>query len=642
LVRNPDYCGSLPKKKYSTISPEFDNKIKYHTNKLKGGPNLAIEEIVNTLMAEIIIGKTPPGGKLPTERKLQEIFNVGRGTIREALKVLEGMGLLEVRKGRRGGAFLSQNAAEIASESMAGLMKVEEFDIRLFTDFRKMIEPKMIFFAALNRADDNLRDLKVAIDLLDRESLSSELFATATETFFRTLAEATRNDYLIACYHPMLKVLSQTAKLIFEIPKCLETSRYFYSQIFEAIENKEPGKGEIISESYLVQIQDHVRNAKRYGISIAGRKKAIKWGIIQDLSSATVDYGKQSAMGLIDAARYVNENGGINGKNLELIICDDQYLVTECVKVYQRLRDIDNVFGIYVQSTGANQAIAPKAMQDGIFMFSGAPSAELCDPSKYPFYFCIYPTYSDMARAAVKYIRDTWTNQNRNPKLVYFFPDNPYGRDPIKAGKRYAKQLDIEVGPDQIINWPTIDTTVQLKAMQEFDSDFAFISSTAKNAASLFKDAHRLGIKTQFICNIRVFNEELLRLGMSTVEGALGVQPLAFYGENVPGMEKIVKAHDKWHPYHYPTLIYVEGWANIIVLAEALKIADSSGELNPEGLKRVFERFRNFNTGGLTPPISYFEHDHRATTQTKIYKVYNNSFIPVSDYINVSRTNTFF
>jgi len=602
---------------------------------------LAIEEIVKTLKAEIIAGKTSPEGKLPVERELQEMFKVGRGTVREALKVLEGMGLIEIRKGRGGGAFVTKNAAEIASESMADLFKVEEFNVRAFIDFRKMFEPKMIFFAASNRTDRNLEDLQDAIRLLDSETNALELFVSATTAFFTALAAATRNDYLIAFYHPMIGILSQTAKLIYEIPKCVETSKYFYSQIFEAVENKEPAKGEIICESYLVQLEDFVKNAKRYGIPIARRKKTIKWGIIQDLSSATVDYGKRSAMGLIDAARYINENGGINGKRLELIIHDDKYLVSECEQVYEYLRDSDNVTGIYVQSTGANQVIAPKAMQDEIFMFSGAPSARLCDPVHFPYYFCIYPTYSDMARVVVKYIRSVWSNKDRNPKLVFIYPDNPYGADPLKAAKSYAKKFEVDVGPDQIVNWPTIDASAQLTAMQEFNPDFAFISSTAKNAASIFKDAHRLGIETQFICNIRVFNEELIQLGSSAVEGALGVQPLAFYGENVPGMEKIVKAHDKWHPYHYPTLVYVEGWANLLVLAAALKISDSAGELNALGLKKAFERFRNFDTGGLTPPISYSEKDHRPTTQTKIYKIQNHKFIPVVDSISVSRSKAF-
>jgi branched-chain amino acid transport system substrate-binding protein len=602
---------------------------------------MVIEEIVKSIKKDIAEGKFRPDRRLPGAKELQEQFGVGRGTIREAIKILEGMGLVWIKKGRNGGVFLTDNSGQLALGSIASTFQLEESKILPFIEFRKMIEPKMTFFAASNRTDVDIKKLKAALEPLDSEAPSLELFVKATELFYNALAAATQNDYFTIFYSQTLGALTQATKLIYEIPKCVETSRYFYTQIVETIDNKEPGKGEIVSESYLVQIGDYIKNAKRLGLSIVGRKKNIKWGIIQDLSNMTVDYGKECAMGLIDAARYVNENGGINGKKLELIVHDDKYLLEEGKRIYQRFRDRHKVFGIYIQATGTNQVIASKAMQDGIFMFSGAPSAELGDPSAFPYYFCIYPTYSDMARVAIKHIRETWTNPNRNPRLVYLFPDNPYGRDPLKAAKIYAKELEVEIGPDQIINWPTIDASTQLTSMQEYNPDFAFISSTAKNAVSIFKDAHRLAIKTKFICNMRVFNEELIRLGATTVEGALGVQPIAFYGQNVPGMNKIVKAHDKWHPYHYPTLLYVEGWANVLILTVALKIADDAGKLTPGGLKKAFESFRNFNTGGLTPPISYFEHDHRATTESRIYKISDGKYIPESDSIDVGRTPRF-
>jgi len=602
---------------------------------------MVIEEIVKSIKKDIAEGQFRPNQRLPMEKVLREQFGVGRGTIREAIKILEGMGLVWIKKGRNGGIFLTEDSVQLAWASLSSKFQLEESNIISFIEFRKMVEPRMTFFAASNRTDDDIKKIKTAIEQFDSEALSLELFVTATEAFYKALAVATQNNYFVNFYRQTLSALTRATELVYEIPKCVETSRYFYTQLADTIENKEPGKGEIVSESYLVQIGDFVKNARRHGIPVAGRKKTIKWGIIQDLSNMTVDYGKQSAMGLIDAARYVNENGGINGKELELIVHDDKYLIEEGEKIYPRFRDDEKVFGIYVQATGTNLKIAHRAMQDGIFMFSGAPSAKLCDPIEFPYYFCIYPTYSDMARIAIKHLRQTWTNPDRNPRLVFIFPDNPYGRDPLQAAKSYARQLEVDIGPDQIINWPTIDTSSQLTSMQGYRPDFAFISSTAKNAVSIFKDAHRMAIQTKFICNMRTFNEELIRLGTTTVEGALGVQPLAFYGDNVSGMDKIVKAHDKWHPYHYPTLIYIDGWANILVLAAALKIADDAGELNPAGLKRAFERFRDFDTEGLTPPISLFEDDHRASTKAKVFQINDDAFIPVSDYIDVGRAKRF-
>ena len=53
----------------------------------------------------------------------------------------------------------------------------------------------------------------------------------------------------------------------------------------------------------------------------------IKWGVLIDLSGPTSDWGKNQVKGQLDAMRWVNENGGINGKELQLIVIDDGYKV---------------------------------------------------------------------------------------------------------------------------------------------------------------------------------------------------------------------------------------------------------------------------------------------------------------------------
>jgi branched-chain amino acid transport system substrate-binding protein len=361
-----------------------------------------------------------------------------------------------------------------------------------------------------------------------------------------------------------------------------------------------------------------------------------------DLTSATLDWGKQCAMGMIDASRYLNESGGINGKRIELIVYDDKYKLSESQLAYRKFKDEEKVLGIYIQSTGANLEIARVAMKDRMFMFSGGTTAKLSNPGKYPYYFSLGPTYLDIARAGIKYIRDSWTDKSRDPKLVFMYPDNIYGREPLEAAKMYASEVGVEVGPDQIVNWPTLDASPQLLSMQAFEPDYALIVSTSMNAATILRDSKKLGIKTRFICNNRVFTEDLSKLAMGTAEGVLGIQSIAPYGANVPGMEKIVKLHDMRHPYHEPTVAYVDGWVNILVPMEAARIADEAGKLTSDGMKEVLEGFRHFSTGGLLPALSFYEDDHRATTQARIYAVERESLVAITDFIDVGRDKRYF
>jgi len=374
----------------------------------------------------------------------------------------------------------------------------------------------------------------------------------------------------------------------------------------------------------------------------AAAADAIKWGVLIDLSGPTSDWGKNQVKGQLDAMRWVNENGGINGKELKLIVIDDGYKVPRGVAGYNRLVDSEEVMGLYVQSTGTTMTLAKKIVADGIVTIAASFIGVFQDPAKFPNSFYMSPSYNDMARIALKWSRTTWKDASRNPKLCYLYPDNKYGRAILGTSKDYAKKIGVEVGPDQVINWPTKDATVQLINMNRFNPDYAYITSTAMNGAVILKNAKALGLGTKFISNIRNFEESLITLSGGAAEGTYGVHPIAPYGAQVPGMKKVVKSHEKWHKGEKGTNVYVEGWVNILCVAEALKRADSAGKLNPAGIRGAFEQFDNFETGGLAPPLTFTSKDHRGSMAAKIYQIQDSKMVDVSGWIELPRDMEYF
>jgi len=368
----------------------------------------------------------------------------------------------------------------------------------------------------------------------------------------------------------------------------------------------------------------------------------IKWGVLIDLSGPTSDWGKNQVKGQLDAMRWVNEHGGINGKKLKLIVIDDGYKVPRGVAGYNRLVDSEKVLGLYVQSTGTTMTLIKKIVADGVATIAAAFTSKVQNPTKTPFSFFVSPSYGTMGRIALKWIRDNWKDKSRNPKICYLYPDNKYGRDILAVCKDYAKKIGVDVGPDQVINWPTKDATVQLTNMKRYDPDFAYITSTAMNGAVILKNAKALGLKTKFISNIRNFEETLITLSGGAAEGTYGVHPIAPYGAPVPGMKKVVASHEAWHKGEKGTNVYVEGWVNILSVSEALKMADKAGELTPAGIRNGFEKFKNFDTGGLAPPLTFTSTDHRAAMAAKIYEIKKNKMVDVSGWVELPRTMEYF
>jgi GntR family transcriptional repressor for pyruvate dehydrogenase complex len=107
----------------------------------------ASEDIVLKLEAAILDGRLAPGERLPSERDMQAQFGTGRGVVREALKILQQKGLLEVRKGAKGGAYVRQLEVANVSESLALFLKQHPVEKEKLIEFRESVDQTITVLA---------------------------------------------------------------------------------------------------------------------------------------------------------------------------------------------------------------------------------------------------------------------------------------------------------------------------------------------------------------------------------------------------------------------------------------------------------------------------------------------------------------
>jgi branched-chain amino acid transport system substrate-binding protein len=102
-------------------------------------------------------------------------------------------------------------------------------------------------------------------------------------------------------------------------------------------------------------------------------------------------------------------------------------------------------------------------------------------------------------------------------------------------------------------------------------------------------------------------------------------------------MVGVKEAHQRWHPYDSHTLFYVEGWATIQVIAEALGRSLPEQRLSRERVKLTLEGFKNFVTGGLTPPLTISPKDHRPSVESRIFIIKDGKISRYTEFISVGR-----
>jgi DNA-binding FadR family transcriptional regulator len=142
--------------------------------------NKIFQDVVAQIQEVILSGRLRPGDSLPPERELKEMLKVSRGTLREALRVLEQKGLVEIKLGTGGGPVVKDLSDDQMRETLALLIRHQKVSLEHLAEFRMGVEGEVAALAA-DRAKPG--DIQVLEDLLEQATAYAAQGVDATEAF---------------------------------------------------------------------------------------------------------------------------------------------------------------------------------------------------------------------------------------------------------------------------------------------------------------------------------------------------------------------------------------------------------------------------------------------------------------------------
>jgi DNA-binding FadR family transcriptional regulator len=154
------------------------------------------EEVADRIRVLMLDGTFPPGQPLPSERHLAERFGVSRGSIRDALRTLETIGLVETRHGQ--GTFPLELSVERLVAPLASVMAYRSDLQTELLDVRRMFEPAVARAAALRATEEDLADLQRVLDAQRQKLKTGQSAITEDTAFHAILARATRNRVVMS------------------------------------------------------------------------------------------------------------------------------------------------------------------------------------------------------------------------------------------------------------------------------------------------------------------------------------------------------------------------------------------------------------------------------------------------------------
>jgi GntR family transcriptional repressor for pyruvate dehydrogenase complex len=192
-------------------------------------PNKVADYIVEQIRMAILENKLRPGDKLASEKELQETFKVGKATLREALRSLEVLGFIEIRKGVTGGSFITEVGLKKARDHFTNFLHFKNFSLSDLSEIRLLIEPYIAKKAAMAISNDDLGKLgkfTEEFDLNPKNKINIEYYNKQIE-FHQILAGITRNPFLIF-------ILDFIINLLIDAKEVLQPEKGFYEKVLRA------------------------------------------------------------------------------------------------------------------------------------------------------------------------------------------------------------------------------------------------------------------------------------------------------------------------------------------------------------------------------------------------------------------------
>lgn len=222
--------------------------------------------IASQLRGRIVRGELGPGAQLPGHRELAAIYSVSVGTVREALSMLMGSGLIETRVGS--GTYVTAPASPNATVVVPAL---ERREVEELTEARRLIEVHLAALAAERATPAQVNALKLAVERMKVAAANAYEYPNADVEFHLALAEAAGNRYLLRAMLDIRSLLRQDMELGAEAAirrfGDLRISVDSHRRLVEAIEARDPKAAREVADEIVSRNQKFVLGLYALGLA---------------------------------------------------------------------------------------------------------------------------------------------------------------------------------------------------------------------------------------------------------------------------------------------------------------------------------------------------------------------------------------
>ncbi|MDY7033676.1 MAG: ABC transporter substrate-binding protein, partial [Thermodesulfobacteriota bacterium] len=334
------------------------------------------------------------------------------------------------------------------------------------------------------------------------------------------------------------------------------------------------------------------------------------------------------------------EQGGIHGRKVKLIVEDDRFTIPASIAAYKKLLYKDSVLAILgMGGSGQHKALYDRIEKDKMPVITVSWSNHVSRPFKR---YSFQPTNDniDEIKMIVEYIVN---NANKEEvRLAYVYLDAETGKSGLEQLSESIKHYGLELLNREIVNIGDVDVTPQVMRLKRKKINYIISLTGGPGFFAFLRDSIKLGYSPVVISSLHLIGEDTVRVVGEAARNLTAISCVASWYDNEPETSKMREITLRYHPESKEPE-YVEnfgshryhskGWLGAMIFTEGAKRVGK--DLNHETLVAGLEKIKDFDTGGLSGPISFGPNKRKANDCGKFYKadVEKKRFVPISGWV---------
>ena len=222
--------------------------------------NKVYEEVAKQI-ERLILKKLQPGDKLPSERELAEMLGVSRSSIRDAIRSLELIGMVEPRQGA--GTVVREISATSVVTPFTTVLTHQRQAVSELLDFRKMLEPPLAARAATHASPEEVAEMEEILSRQEDKLHREEVAIEEDSEFHYSVAMASENSVVLKVLDVLMDLLRETRERSLQVEGRPQKSLAGHRRILAAIKRRDSEAAEAAMRRHIQDVEEIVLNQLR-------------------------------------------------------------------------------------------------------------------------------------------------------------------------------------------------------------------------------------------------------------------------------------------------------------------------------------------------------------------------------------------